>query len=482
MLTHTHQYSSLLSNISNYTFSNTQQYLTIVTYTHLQSPILTLYDIVACVPQTGFAVAAMLPGLLRTHRRVLSDTPANPLPPSGAVVASGGHLDDVGQSATIAENAEEKNPESSAGGVASDALVRQRDGVGGGVDGVAGSGGGEGGEGEPYGIGGGGIATGIATGDATDSTMSDACADGKGKGLAEAGQRIGDRLDFTGEDSSAGRSVADEGGSSTKGGNVAGTGKGEAGRLHHGLVDADIPGRDPTFSSEGDGDATGGTGGRDNDANPLSDSQKKGLAVRSERQGEGEGAAVSEPVLRNAAGNAGKTGNVSDEVLTDSERLRNTTAQTSAAASSSSSAAAGAEASVPSSSPGSGSETLGEGGSAAGQTVDAFGGLYSAQSASSYLPTQEAESATTVDSASGEGAADEEQRDTLGKTQSESYDEGDIVRSEGEDGAGNANDNEQLAKGEGNASTPPAEKPPVKSTWGWGLPAWAGGGKNNGAR
>ena len=79
------------------------------------------------VPQTGFAVAAMLPGLLRTRRRMLPGT-------SPAMVESSGHLDDSDESTAIAEMATDKSGKGDR--VTSDSIVHQ--------SGVGDDGGGEG--------------------------------------------------------------------------------------------------------------------------------------------------------------------------------------------------------------------------------------------------------------------------------------------------------------------------------------------------
>lgn len=429
------------------------------------------------VPQTGFEVAAILPGLLRTHRRMLPGTSRDPVTPSNALAETSGQGDGSNESKAIAQ---ETTDNSSKGDrVASDSVVRQSS------VGVGGVGGGEELHGNEEG--------GMTAGDNT--TVSDTAAInngvGKGKGLgggingsaAERNKGLGDSsgvegnsargnsFDVTDEAAPTRPSGDDDGRtSSAKNEGIDWPAGGEAGRSRDGVVDTAIPNGDPTFSRQENREETGG---RDDVSNLTTQARGKQLPVGSGRRTAEGGAAVSGIVGKpDAAGNtAVDTGTAPDELFPNPERGDTPAAAKAQAAAA---AAAAAASSVHSSLPGDASETVGDR-SAVAQRGDAVVGLESAAQSASDPSTRESLAVVAVD---GEGEVN-----TPRGTEADpsDHDDGAAVRSEEKD-AGQSNTDAIGPQAYGNASTPSAEKPPAKSTWGWGLPAWAGGGKNNGAR
>ncbi|CAN0210632.1 unnamed protein product [Laminaria digitata] len=481
-------------------------------------------------PQTGVAVAARLPELLRAHRRALPGSSPDPVSvPSSAMVESSGQLHDSDESKQIAKNATDNSAKTNR---ATPGTIVGRSGVGdvGGGVGV-GVGVGVGGEGL-YGNGAGGMFAGDAVGGA--DTIGSGVRKGEGLGDVTSSVREGKGAVVAGEGSEgSGNSlgVTDEAASMTSSGNDydrsgssamgeginregVGEGGGEAGRSHDGMVDAAIPNRDPASSGQENSDATGGRNSSVNHLTPQA--RENGLPLGSERGG---GTAVSDIAgMPDAGGSntAANTGNTPAEVIRNRERTGGSAANAPAAAAAAAAARAAAAAGGAAAAAGY-SETVGDR-SAAGQRDGAVGGMESAQAKSDPPSlTQQAERAaraerpttvpaappartepaaaaaehTTLDSAAREeplaaasGSNEEEEKvKTPGATETDPFDEDGaaVVRLEGGASTGNADGSERQAE-EKNASTPRAGKPPAKSTWGWGLPAWAGGGKNNGAR
>ena len=385
------------------------------------------------------------------------------------MVESSGHLDDSDESTAIAEMATDKSGKGDR--VTSDSIVHQ--------SGVGDDGGGEG----LYRNKGSSLT-------AVEDTMSDASVSinsgvEEGKGLAVPGDGKSTRGSNLGvkDDGAPMRSLGDEDGkaSSSKGEGINQEGReGEAaGGLCDAVDDTAIPGRNPAFSRRENREAPGGRDG----VSHVSQASEKGSPVGPERQSGVERPAVSETSVPDAAGNIGKA---PDEGTPAAK------------------AAAGAAevSSVHASHPGDGSEIVGDR-TAAGQRVDAVGGLeLAAQSKSDpstqagradqptvapAAPMSERAQRATVDSAAGNtiaavvaGEGEEEVKTPRANEADPSNDGAVTVRSEGEASAGNDDANGRQV--DQNAPTRSTEKPPTKSTWGWGLPAWAGGGKNNGAR
>ena len=419
------------------------------------------------------------------------------------MAGTSGQADGSNKPKAIAQEATDNSSKSDR--VASDAVVR-RSGVG-----VGGVGGGDERHGNEW--------SGTAAGDDTAVSDADTIGSdvGEGKGVAGAvhsGAREG-KKGVSGASRVEGKSargnksfdVADEAAptrpsgddddgrtSSAKGEDIHGQagGGGEAGRSRDGVADTAIPGRYPTFSPQ---EKREGTGGRDGVSQLTTQARVERLPVGSGRRtGEG-GAAVSDIAgMPDAAGStAGEAGTAPDDLPTNPERADTPAAAAAAAAASAAEAQAAAAAAsavsfVHTSRPADVPERIGDR-SAAGQRGDAAVGLESSAQAASE-PTTQAERAehTTVDPAAGEalaavGVGGEEGVNTRGETEADPSDHGDGAGVDSEEKkAGRSSSDAIEPQADENASTPSAGKPPAKSAWGWGLPAWAGGGKNNGAR